>query len=114
MLDRYTDSWLWGNLNYPETIDIINELYRKDVRIVLICSNLISTRQAHGQGRMPPWASAVLTVPFVGVEWFVNNLDRIISEAIALAKSVNDHVFIVSAGPIANALIPVLSSAVAY
>ena len=58
---------------------------------------------------MPPWASAVLTVPFVGMDWFLANLEQIHSASIALAKSVNDHVFVLAAGPIATALVPIMT-----
>jgi hypothetical protein len=36
---------------------------------------------------------------------------RIEQEVWALAKAVNDHVFIISAGPMANAIIPLMSRA---
>jgi hypothetical protein len=55
-------SWQWGNLNYPATLEIIHDLQRRHVPIVVVCSDLVTQRP---DGQMPPWATAILTVPFV-------------------------------------------------
>ena len=41
----------------------------------------------------------------------MQNLDAITAEAVQLAKAVSHHVFVFSAGPIANALIPLMNRA---
>ncbi|EKX45404.1 hypothetical protein GUITHDRAFT_163273 [Guillardia theta CCMP2712] len=100
-----TQSWLWGNLNYQTTLDMLEDVGRYR-RIILVCNEEIRGRSSFDD--LPSWISTILTVPGEGLRWFSANFDQVVDQAAWLASSVNDCVFAFAAGPISNLLIPVM------
>mmetsp|Transcript_48486 Transcript_48486/g.128267 ORF Transcript_48486/g.128267 Transcript_48486/m.128267 type:complete len:397 (-) Transcript_48486:676-1866(-) len=101
--NRMVYSWQWGNLNYPSTIEMVHKLAMRR-RIILICND----RVANGTHSLPWWVDFVFTVSSDGVDWFMSNIDQLTYNAVHIAKSFQNHIFLISAGPMSNALIPLM------
>ena len=104
---RIVYSWQWGNLNYGATVDMLHQMQDAGTRIILICSEAVTEQE----GGVPRWASAIITVPSAGLDDFQNFASPFETAAKELASSVRDHVFVISAGPIAKAIIPLMNVA---
>ena len=61
--------------------------------------------------RQPKWIWGALTVPANGYFWLEADPSGIVASATELASSTEDTVFIFSAGPITNVLIPAMTRA---
>ena len=72
--------------------------------LILVCNEAV-TNSREG---MPAWAKMIFTVPGDGLSWILSNIERITEQAAEIARSFQDQVFVFSAGPLSNALIPVM------
>jgi hypothetical protein len=100
---RFVHSWIWGNANYHIAMDFVHEIGSSG-KFILICNEAVFKRQ----DQLPSWLNDVLTVPGNAVLWLNSNFDAIKEKARELAVEHQDHVFGFSAGPVSNALIPLM------
>eukprot|EP01047_Picozoa_sp_COSAG01_P020471 COSAG01_NODE_1166_length_11442_cov_6.607511_1_plen_456_part_00 len=100
-------SWQFANWNYPAAVRLLHDLRRWEIPVVVVCADIV-----YGSNQtVPPWATTVLTVPMNGVPWLMANVAGIERAVNELAVSVDGHVFVFAAGPLSNALIPLMSVA---
>jgi hypothetical protein len=100
---RMVYSWQWGHLNYPAAIEFIREIGETG-NLILICNEKVAARRS----TLPVWATTILTVPGDGLLWLQANLHQISEEATRIASALQDVVFVFSAGPLSNVLIPIM------
>ena len=72
--------------------------------IILICNDHV----LQNRDRLPPWAKIVLMVPGDGVRWMTSNVELIKKQAARVAQAAHNQIFAFSAGPLSNALIPLM------
>ena len=101
---RLVYSWQWGHFNYPAAIDLVGEMGAQNGGIILICNEHV----LYNRERLPQWAKVVLTVPGDGVRWMTFNVEPIKRQAARVARAAQNQVFAFSAGPLSNALIPLM------
>ena len=101
---RLVYSWQWGHFNYPSSMEWIHEMGNNPSGLILVCNEEV-IKNVHN---LPFWAKTVLTVPANGVEWILSDLDRVARQAARISRAYQNQIFIFSAGPISNALIPLM------
>ena len=102
-------SWQWGNLNYPRLIKMLHILAKKGTRCVVVCGEHLREGIL---SRKPEWLHAALLIPgTAGFQWLLGGLVSIVESAESLARSLKNTVFLFSAGPISNVLIPAMTRA---
>lgn len=104
--DRLMYSWQWGHLNYPTAMDFVRKMGATHGGLILICNE----RVLRNRKNLPLWVKLVLMVPADGVRWISSdqNIKLIKEQADRLARAAQNQVFVFSAGPISNALIPLM------
>jgi len=102
--NRFVYSWQWGHFNYPASMELIQEMGARDGGLILICNEDVIKNKEN----LPSWVKLVLMVPGSGVEWFASHANRIEIQAAKIALANHNQVFIFSAGPVSNALIPLM------
>ena len=107
-LKQIVHSWQWGNLNYPRLIDLLNQIANIGKKCIVIFGEDLKDGMLK---RQPKWIWGALTVPANGYVWLEADPSGIVASATELAKSAEDAVFIFSAGPITNVLIPAMTRA---
>jgi len=101
---RFVYSWQWGHFNYPASMDMIDEMGARDGGLILICNEEV----IKNTGNLPGWAKVILMVPGSGVKWFASHAKRIKIQAASIALASQNEVFVFSAGPLSNILIPLM------
>ena len=103
---RLVYSWQWGHFNYPSAMEFVNEMGASSGGIILICNEEVLRNRRN----LPQWVKLVLMVPGDGVRWISSdkNIKLIKKQAVRVARTAQNQVFIFSAGPISNALIPLM------
>ena len=101
---RLVYSWQWGNHNYPHAMEFVTEMAASMGELILVCNEAVAQHPAH----LPLWAFTVLLVPGDGVRWMASQVDEVAQQARRLARAHHNKVFLFSAGPISNALIPLM------
>ena len=107
-LKQIVHSWQWGNLNYPRFIEMLNQIASAGKRCIAIFGE--DLQEGMLQIR-PKWLWGALTVPANGYVWLEADPSGIVASATELAKSIDDAVFLFSAGPITNVLVPAMTRA---
>ena len=107
-LKQIVHSWQWGNLNYPRLIDLLNQIANIGKKCIVVFGEDLKDEMLK---RQPKWIWGALTVPANGYVWLEADPSGIVASATELAKSTEDAVFIFSAGPITNVLIPAMTRA---
>ena len=72
--------------------------------LTVVCNEKVAKRR----GKLPSWANNIILIPGEGMRWLESNLKQVQAKARALAKAHTDCVFIFSAGPLSNVLIPLM------
>jgi hypothetical protein len=102
-MTRLVYSWQWGNMNYEDAMSLVHEMGRTG-RIILVCNDAVEKNRL----RLPSWATLVLMIPANGITWMAERVQEVEKQAITIAKSYTGCVFAFSAGPMSNALIPLM------